>query len=56
MAEEKPSHLGDLLSDDPTPPRAAAEYQHLLFEETDADDPTEEEADGPDAEGQDEPF
>lgn len=55
MAEEKPSHLGDLLSDDPTPPRPAAEYQHLLFEENDADDPTEEEAD-PDAEDQDEPF
>ena len=55
MAEEKPSHLGDLLSDDPTPPRPAAEYQHLLFEENDADDPTEEEAD-PDAEDQDKPF
>ena len=55
MAEEKPSHLGDLLSDDPTPPRPAAEYQHLLFEENDADAPTEEEAD-PDAEDQDEPF
>ena len=45
MAEEEPSHLGDLLSDDPTPPRPATEYQHLLFEESDHDDQTEEKDD-----------
>lgn len=55
MAEEEPSHLGDLLSDDPTPPRPATEYQHLLFEESDHDDQPEEKDDtGP--EDQDEPF
>jgi transposase len=55
MAEEEPSHLGDLLSDDPTPPRPATEYQNLLFEESDHDDTTEEKDDtGP--EDQDEPF
>ena len=55
MAEEEPSHLGELLSDDPTPPRPATEYQHLLFEESDHDDTTEEKDDtGP--EDQDEPF
>jgi transposase len=55
MAEEEASHLGDLLSDDPTPPRPATEYQHLLFEESDPDDQTEEQDDtGP--EDQDEPF
>ena len=36
--KKKPSHLGELLSDDPTPPRPATEYQHLLFEESDHDD------------------
>jgi hypothetical protein len=45
MAEEKPSHLGELLSDDPTPPRSATEYQHLLFEESGHDDTTEEKDD-----------
>jgi transposase len=45
MAEDKPSHLGELLGDDPTPPRPAAEYQHLLFEESDAHADTEEEKD-----------
>ncbi len=55
MAEEEPSHLGELLSDDPTPPRPATEYQNLLFEESDHDDTTEEKDDtGP--EDQDEPF
>jgi hypothetical protein len=43
MAEEETSHLGELLSDDPTPPRPATEYQNLLFEEPDHDDPAEEE-------------
>jgi hypothetical protein len=45
MAEEEPSHLGELLSDDPTPPRSATEYQHLLFEESDHHDATEEKDD-----------
>jgi len=47
MAEEEPSHLKDLLSDDPTPPRSATEYQHLLFEESDSHDETAEEEGGP---------
>jgi hypothetical protein len=53
MAEEETSHLGELLSDDPTPPRSATEYQNLLFEESDHDDPTEEEtgSDGKDDDG-----
>jgi transposase len=55
MAEEKPSHLGDLLSDDPTPPRPATEYQHLLFEESDADDQAETK-DDTEPEDRDEPF
>ena len=55
MAEEKPSHLGDLLTDDPTPPRPAAEYQHLLFEESKSDDQAEEK-DDTEPEDQDEPF
>lgn len=42
MAEEEPSHLGELLSDDPTPPRPTTEYQHLLSEETHHDDDTQE--------------
>ncbi len=55
MAEEESSHLGELLSDDPTPPRPATEYQNLLFEESDHDGATEEKDDtGP--EDQDEPF
>ena len=55
MAEEEPSHLGELLSDNPTPPRSATEYQNLLFEESDHDDQTEEKH-GTDAEDQDKPF
>ncbi len=55
MAEEESSHLGELLSDDPTPPRSAAEYQNLLFEESDHDDPTEEK-DDTNPEDQAEPF
>jgi transposase len=34
MAEAESSRLEELLSDDPTPPRSATDYQHLLFEET----------------------
>jgi transposase len=55
LAEEKPSHLGELLSDNPTPPRPATEYQHLLFEEPYHDDQAEEKNDTH-AEDQDEPF
>ena len=54
MAEEEPSHLGELLSDDPTPPRPATEYQHLLLEESDHDDDAEEK-DGADPPDHDEP-
>ena len=54
MMEEEPSHLGELLSDDPTPPRPATDYQHLLFEESHHDEPTEKEDTGPEA--SDEPF
>ncbi len=46
MADEEPSHLGKLLSDDPTPPRPATEYQDLLFEEPEHHDDTEEKDDG----------
>jgi len=46
LAEDESSHLKDLLSDDPTPPRPTTDYQHLLFEDSDAHDTTEEE-DGP---------
>lgn len=43
MAEET-SHLGDLLSDNPTPPWPATEYQHLhlLFQESSHGDNTGE--------------
>ena len=54
MAEEETSHLGDLLSDNPTPPRPATEYQHLMFEESEHDDDTEEK-DNPGQEEGDEP-
>ena len=55
MAEEEPSHLKDLLSFDPTPPRPAKEYQHLLFGESDHHGDTEEE-DSTGQEDKDEPF
>lgn len=54
MAEEETAHLGELLSDDPTPPRPATEYQHLLFEESSHHDDTQEE-DEPDQEEDDGP-
>lgn len=41
MAEDEPSHLKDLLADDPTPPRSATEYQHLLVMESDHRDDVE---------------
>jgi hypothetical protein len=57
MAEAESSRLDELLSDDPTPPRSATEYQHLLFEEARRDDGTEkngcpnpEGSEGPDGE------
>jgi hypothetical protein len=52
LAEDKPSHLKDLLSDDPTPPRPTTDYQHLLFEDADHHDDAEEE-DEPDQEDHD---
>lgn len=58
MAEEEPSqssHLKELLSDEPTPPRPATEYQQLLFEGSDHHDNTEEEDDTGQEEG-DAPF
>ncbi len=55
MAEEEPSHLEELLSDNPTPPRPTTEYQHLLFEESNRNDQIEED-DDTDPQEQDEPF
>jgi transposase len=52
LAEEDSAHLKDLLSDDPTPPRPAMDYQHLLFEEPDPDDETEEDDPDEDDDGQ----
>jgi transposase len=46
LADEEPSRLGELLCDDPTPPRPATDYQHLLFEEPDHHDESEEKDDG----------
>jgi transposase len=54
LAEEESSHLKDLFSDDPTPPRPATDYQHLLFEDADPHDDAEEE-DNPGQEENDEP-
>jgi hypothetical protein len=51
---ERPYEVAE-MSDDPTPPRSATEYQHLLFEESHHDDPTEEK-DDTSPEDQDEPF
>jgi len=45
MAEEESSHLEELLSDDPTPPRPATDYQQLLFTEPDHDDHAQEQED-----------
>jgi hypothetical protein len=52
LAEEGSSHLKDLLSDDPTPPRPATDYPHLLFEESDHDDQTQEDDPEEDDDGQ----
>ena len=54
LAEEGPSHLKDLLADDPTPPRPATDYQHLLFEESGPDDESEEDDPNEDDDGR--PF
>ncbi len=48
LAEEDATHLKDLLADDPTPPRPATDYQHLLFEESDHHGQTEEDDPGED--------
>jgi len=53
MAEEESSHLKELLSDEPTPPRPATEYQQLLFEESDQHD-SEEDTDKEEDTGQEE--
>jgi hypothetical protein len=52
LAEEDAAHLKDLLSDDPTPPRPATDYQHLLFEESAPHDQTEEDGRDEDDDGQ----
>ena len=52
LAEEESSHLKDMLCDDPTPPRPTTDYQHLLFEDSDAHDTSEEES-GPSEEDHD---
>jgi transposase len=54
MAEEEPSHLQDLLHDEPTPPRPTTEYQQLLFEESRQNDEANEETEDDDGSG--EPF
>ena len=38
LAEDEPARLGEWLTEDPTPPRPATEYQQLLSEETHPDD------------------
>jgi hypothetical protein len=55
MAEEGSLHLEDILSDNPTPPRAATEYQQLLFTEPDHNDDAPEE-EQPGEEEKDDPF
>jgi transposase len=52
LAEEDSSHLKDLLSDDPTPPRPATDYQQLLFDEPAPHDATEEDDPDEDDDGQ----
>ncbi len=45
MADEEPYCWRELFGDDPTPPRPATDYQHLLFEEPEHHDDTEEKDD-----------
>ena len=45
MADEEPRPWEELFGDDPTPLRPATDYQHLLFEEPDHHDDTEEKDD-----------
>ncbi len=52
LAEEKPSHLKDLLADDPTPPRSTTDYQHLLGEDSEHHEPSEEDEPDEDDDGQ----
>jgi hypothetical protein len=54
LAEEDPSRLQELLSDQPTPPRPTTEYQQLLFEESDQHGDAQEKTEEDD--GKDEPF
>ena len=51
MADEEPSSWKELFADEPTPPRPAAEYQHLLFEEPKHDDDEEKDDAGPKDDG-----
>jgi transposase len=55
MAEEGASHLKDLLSDDPTPPRPTTDYQHLLFEESNPHGQSTEEETEPGQEDDEQP-
>jgi transposase len=43
LSESQEEWISALTEEDPIEPRSSAEYQHLLFEETDADEPTGEE-------------
>ena len=45
MADEEPRDWKELFGDEPTPPRSATEYQHLLFEESERHDDSEEKDD-----------
>ena len=51
LDEEQPSCLGEILSDDPTPPRSTAEYHQLLFPEPDTHGDSPEEDHGGQEEG-----
>jgi transposase len=42
LADEEPGDWREVLGDESTPPRPATEYQHLLFEEPEEHDDTEE--------------
>jgi len=52
LAEDQPPHLAELLGDDPTPPRPATDYQHLLFEDSHCNDETKEDGLDEDDDGQ----
>jgi hypothetical protein len=42
LADQAKDHLRELLGDDPTPPRDAAEYQRLLFDDQDREPKVDE--------------